>query len=108
MDENTHNEVERLPASAGSGALDDDHHAMMNGPRIKQSLPPEYLQGILDASRRLEMLNELARARETIANISARLEPVDITSASKPQMAMAISACRVWCDRYQNTKIGNG
>lgn len=46
------------------------------------------------------LLDELSRARETIANISARLEQVDITSASKPAMAQAISACRVWCDSH--------
>lgn len=49
------------------------------------------------------LLDELQKARETIANVSARLEPVDITRASKPSMAQAISACRVMCDRHQNT-----
>ena len=29
---------------------DDDHHAMMNGPRIAQSLPEEYMNALIKAA----------------------------------------------------------
>ena len=29
---------------------DDDHHAMMNGPRIAQSLPEEYMKALIKAT----------------------------------------------------------
>jgi hypothetical protein len=35
---------------ACSATFDDDHHAMMNGPRIAQSLPKEYLEALLKAA----------------------------------------------------------
>ena len=35
-------------------AIDDDHHAMMNGPRIAQSLPASYLAALLEAARKCE------------------------------------------------------
>lgn len=33
---------------------DDDHHMMMNGPRVSQSLPPEYLQNLINLVEKCE------------------------------------------------------
>jgi hypothetical protein len=35
---------------AASSARNKDHHAMMNGPRIAQSLPVEYIDALLAAA----------------------------------------------------------
>ena len=48
------NEEEAILAEEWSGAeIDEKHHAMMNGPRIQQSLPSEYLEALLKASKQL-------------------------------------------------------
>lgn len=42
------------PPFSGVPETDDDHHSMMNGPRIAQSLPPEYLERILRVAKEAE------------------------------------------------------
>lgn len=42
------------PPFSGVPEADDDHHSMMNGPRIAQSLPPEYLERILQVAKEAE------------------------------------------------------
>lgn len=42
------------PPFSGVPEADDDYHAMMNGPRIAQSLPPEYLERILQVAKEAE------------------------------------------------------
>lgn len=43
-----------LPPINPVDEIDEEHHAMMNGPRIAQSLPPEYLGALLKAATPVE------------------------------------------------------
>lgn len=58
------------PPFSGVPEDDDDHHSMMNGPRIAQSLPPEYLERILQVAKEAE---SQASATEPTPDEAARL-----------------------------------
>jgi hypothetical protein len=61
------------PPFSGVPETDDDHHSMMNGPRIAQSLPPDYLDRCLKIAIAAEVQASQPEAQPTPADCARLL-----------------------------------
>jgi hypothetical protein len=61
------------PPFSGVPETDDDHHSMMNGPRIAQSLPPDYLDRCLKIAIAAEAQASQPEAQPSLADCARLL-----------------------------------